>query len=600
MSNPERDPDEVECRVQPATGVEVMTPRDVPLGGPRAMTVRRTLPQRERSLIGAWCFLDHYGPDEVTETGGMSVAPHPHTGLQTVSWLFTGEVEHRDSAGHHAMVRPGELNLMTAGHGISHSEVSTSETSVLHGAQLWVALPEAARDARRGSTTTRPTRSPATAGRRGSSSGRCSATPRRCRPPRRCSARSCCSRAGTELDARRRPDLRARRARRHRCASPSAASRPSSTSSPTCRPARTRISLDAGDDVRVLLLGGPPFGEAIVMWWNFVGRSHEEVVAFRDAWQAQLTGADGSVRRRPVRHPGRQLDATDPGAAAAERAAEGTSLKRHCPCHCVPLHDRSSLAPCQTTTSPACRATFLNCTLKRSPEVSHTQGLIDASAGHDAQARRRRRPRSGSIDHDIATGVYPDMREHGWEADDWPEIYPGILDSRHPRHRRPALARRQRQRHQAGHRTALCAVSGQFNDKGQYIFYGQVAGTLITGNEDGIKHCAQNDPLQPAAHRLHDPAATPSRLDRRGRSGADVPRPGHRRPRERLHQPQHHVHDLEPHAPRSDAEGRRRRPRLRQPAHGVERRRAVRLRRTRSTAADRAVPVRYRMAAWAR
>ncbi len=76
----------------------------------------------------------------------MSVAPHPHTGLQTVSWLFTGEVEHRDSAGNHAMVRPGEVNLMTAGRGISHSEVSTPDTRSLHGAQLWVALPDADRD----------------------------------------------------------------------------------------------------------------------------------------------------------------------------------------------------------------------------------------------------------------------------------------------------------------------------------------------------------------------------------------------------------------------------------------------------------------------
>ncbi len=98
-------------------------------------------------MIGAWCFVDHYGPDPVSETGGMRVAPHPHTGLQTVSWLFTGEIEHRDSAGHHAMVRPGELNLMTAGRGISHSEVSTPATDVLHGAQLWVALPAADRDA---------------------------------------------------------------------------------------------------------------------------------------------------------------------------------------------------------------------------------------------------------------------------------------------------------------------------------------------------------------------------------------------------------------------------------------------------------------------
>src|SRR4051794_29453225 len=146
MSNPELRPDEVVCAATPADAVEIMTPREVPLGGPRAMTVRRTLPQRHRSLIGAWCFLDHYGPDDVAQTGGMSVAPHPHTGLQTVSWLFTGEIEHRDSAGHHAMVRPGELNLMTAGHGISHSEVSTDSTTSLHGAQLWLALPDAVRD----------------------------------------------------------------------------------------------------------------------------------------------------------------------------------------------------------------------------------------------------------------------------------------------------------------------------------------------------------------------------------------------------------------------------------------------------------------------
>ena len=125
---------------------QVLTPREVPLGGLRAMSVRRTLPQRERTLVGAWCFVDHYGPDEVADTGGMVVPPHPHTGLQTVSWLFAGEIEHRDSAGHHALVRPGELNLMTGGRGVSHSEVSTPGTTTLHGVQLWVALPGHARD----------------------------------------------------------------------------------------------------------------------------------------------------------------------------------------------------------------------------------------------------------------------------------------------------------------------------------------------------------------------------------------------------------------------------------------------------------------------
>src|SRR3954463_13592661 len=104
MSNLEPAPVEVACAASPSAGIEVLRPREVPLGGPRAMRVRRTLPQRQRSLIGAWCFIDHYGP----ASAHMDVPPHPHTGLQTVSWLFSGEVEHNDSAGVHAVVRPGE------------------------------------------------------------------------------------------------------------------------------------------------------------------------------------------------------------------------------------------------------------------------------------------------------------------------------------------------------------------------------------------------------------------------------------------------------------------------------------------------------------
>lgn len=150
MSNTETHPAELKCEAPedgvPGAGVEVLTAQNVPLGGPRAMTVRRTLPQRARTLIGAWCFADHYGPDDVAESGGMDIAPHPHTGLQTVSWLFSGEIEHRDS---HALVRPGELNLMTGGFGTIHSEVSTPGTTILHGVQLWVALPEEHRDADR-------------------------------------------------------------------------------------------------------------------------------------------------------------------------------------------------------------------------------------------------------------------------------------------------------------------------------------------------------------------------------------------------------------------------------------------------------------------
>src|ERR1700752_3114588 len=142
MSNLQAAPAEVAFSASQVAGIEVLHAREVPLGGPRAIRVQRTLPQRQRSLIGAWCFIDHYGP----VSAAMDVPPHPHTGLQTASWLFSGEVEHRDSAGVHALVRPGELNLMTAGAGICHSEVSTAATNVLHGVQLWGARPDSDRD----------------------------------------------------------------------------------------------------------------------------------------------------------------------------------------------------------------------------------------------------------------------------------------------------------------------------------------------------------------------------------------------------------------------------------------------------------------------
>ena len=98
MSNLEAEPAEIDCLPETSAGVEILEPRAVPLGGPRAMEVRRTLPQRARSLVGAWCFADHYGPVDLRTRPGMDVPPHPHTGLQTASWLFAGEIEHRDSA----------------------------------------------------------------------------------------------------------------------------------------------------------------------------------------------------------------------------------------------------------------------------------------------------------------------------------------------------------------------------------------------------------------------------------------------------------------------------------------------------------------------
>src|SRR5690554_4234719 len=154
MTNDEREPQGHDCQVEQVdAGVELIEPRDVPLGGPRAMTVRRTLPSRQRSLIGPFCFADHYGPDAVEATGGMDVPPHPHIGLQTVTWLFEGRVLHQDALGSVQEVRPGQLNLMTAGNGICHSEEGTvrrfPDQRSLHGVQLWTALPESTRHGER-------------------------------------------------------------------------------------------------------------------------------------------------------------------------------------------------------------------------------------------------------------------------------------------------------------------------------------------------------------------------------------------------------------------------------------------------------------------
>lgn len=116
--------------------------REVPLGGVRAMSVHRSLPQRDLPLVGAWCFLDRFGP-QVTR---MRVEPHPHIGLQTVTWPFAGDIRHRDSLGSDVTLRRGALNLMTSGEGIAHSEYSVGdEPSELDALQLWVALPESRR-----------------------------------------------------------------------------------------------------------------------------------------------------------------------------------------------------------------------------------------------------------------------------------------------------------------------------------------------------------------------------------------------------------------------------------------------------------------------
>jgi hypothetical protein len=237
----------------------------------------------------------------------MDVAPHPHTGLQTVSWLFAGEVEHRDSLGTHALVRPGELNLMTSGHGICHSEVSTPATTVLHGVQLWVALPDAHRDrARDFQHYAPPTADFGGATARvflGTLADRESPVP----------TYSPLLGAEIVLAAHARVYLPVQPAYEHGVLVDAGPVSMSGTRLQRAElgylpPGAATVELAnlTGEPARILLLGGTPFEEDIIMWWNFVGRSHEEIAAFRQAWEGELDqfgrveGYEGTPRRLPA------------------------------------------------------------------------------------------------------------------------------------------------------------------------------------------------------------------------------------------------------------------------------------------------------------
>ncbi|MEZ3161424.1 pirin family protein [Microbacterium sp. BWT-B31] len=274
--------------------------REVPLGGVRAMSVHRALPQRDLPLVGAWCFLDRFGP-QVTR---MRVEPHPHIGLQTVTWPLTGQIRHRDTVGSDTLVRRGVLNLMTSGHGIAHSEYSVGEgPAPLDALQLWIALPESRRhgapaferhenlpavavdalDGQAGHATVvvgqfAGIRSPAQVHTPIVGAELQLAAGSRVRVPLRADWEHAL--VGIEgevvIDAER----------------PSALGREGPA--PTLAPPhllylgtrRDEVVLSADSDATVFLLGGEPFESEIVMWWNFVARSHDEVVEAREQWEA--------------------------------------------------------------------------------------------------------------------------------------------------------------------------------------------------------------------------------------------------------------------------------------------------------------------------
>ncbi|GAB2574706.1 hypothetical protein Aab01nite_15330 [Paractinoplanes abujensis] len=293
MSSFEADP---EVGLTAPAAMELLEGAPVALGGPRGFAVTRTLPNRQRRMVGAWCFLDAYGPHDLDGSDGMRVGPHPHTGLQTVTWLLAGEVLHRDSLGSLQVIRPGQLNIMTAGRGISHSEETPVEhTPVLHGVQLWVALPHAARDVppefahhadlpvvtAGGLTTTVLI---------GSFAGVTS--PARSHTPL-VGAELALTR-GAESTLSLRPDFEY---------AVLALDGAPTVDDATLKPgpllylgsSRAEVRVATESPARLLLLGGEPFEERIVMWWNFVGRDHDEIVQMRADW-SDHTPRFGEVR----------------------------------------------------------------------------------------------------------------------------------------------------------------------------------------------------------------------------------------------------------------------------------------------------------------
>lgn len=289
MSTTEADPDFTTCESGP-DGFVILQPRLVPLGGLRALNVRRTLPQRARSLIGAWCFVDHYGPDDISATGGMTLGGHPHTGLQTVSWLFDGEIEHKDTVGSVSTVRPGEVNLMTAGRGIAHSEYSTPNTAVLRGAQLWIALP----DHERNSPPRFEHYAPEPFGIDGARLSVFIGSLMGSTSPVRMATRL----VGAELrlDPGATVTIEVDPTFEHgilvddgRITVAGVGVDQSELLFIPSGQTTCTITAEQGP-ARVLLLGGEPLNERIIMWWNFIGRTHEEVAEFRARWQAQAFG----------------------------------------------------------------------------------------------------------------------------------------------------------------------------------------------------------------------------------------------------------------------------------------------------------------------
>jgi quercetin 2,3-dioxygenase len=288
--------------------LDLLPGKEVLLG--ESTRVRRLLPTLGRRMIGAWAFVDHYGPDDIAATAGMQVAPHPHTGLQTVSWLLEGEVHHLDSLGSDVRFGPGQLALMTAGHGIAHAEQSpVSHPRFLHGAQLWVALPDAHRETapafEHHPTLPGWTSDGVTATvLMGSFGG--AVSPGTAYSPL----------VGVDLDVAAGADVEVPLEPGFEYGLLASSGAATVEGAPLELGAmlylgtgRSTLRLTAGEASKLLLLGGEPFEEHLVMWWNFVGRSGEEIADYAGQWNAEsdrfgaVLGYDGARLQAPPLPP---------------------------------------------------------------------------------------------------------------------------------------------------------------------------------------------------------------------------------------------------------------------------------------------------------
>jgi redox-sensitive bicupin YhaK (pirin superfamily) len=256
--------------------------KDIALGH---LTVLRALPVKGRRMVGPWCFLDRFGPLSFTDGMPMDVAPHPHIGLQTVSWLLAGEIAHDDSLRSEAILRPGGVNVMTSGHAIAHAERTPRDhTGQLNGVQLWTALPEAQRHG--AAEFQHIAEVPVFEDAGGVASVFSGAIGAVVSPAHHFSPI-----VGADLRVHAGHALTLPLARTQEHALLVLEGDVTLEDQPLAprvlyylEPGRTDMSVSSGVGARVLLVGGEPFPESILMWWNFVARTPEEIRSAREDW----------------------------------------------------------------------------------------------------------------------------------------------------------------------------------------------------------------------------------------------------------------------------------------------------------------------------